>query len=104
MKNEIYLDPEYADVSRMLNVIGLLKIYLSSDSSKNYALQGFIVQKRLLNFRQVNRMSLADYHRKFEMLGKVALEAGLDFVTMDWMEHKRKIVYPITLASFLTDH
>ena len=38
------------------------------------------------------------------MLGKVALEAGTDFVTMGRMESKRKIMYPITHASFLTDH
>ena len=38
------------------------------------------------------------------MLGKVALEAGAEFVTMDWIERERKIMYPITQASFLTDH
>ena len=39
------------------------------------------------------------------MLGKEVLEgAGADFGTMDWMERKRKIVHPITQASFVTDH
>ena len=96
MKNKIQSDPGYVNVSRMRNVIELLtiieRICPSNDSSKYYTLQGFITQKRLLNFRQfTNGMSLADYHREFEMLGKVALEARADFVTMDRMERKRKI-------------
>ena len=90
----------------MLNVIRLLTIIekacLSNDTSKNYTLQGFITQKRLPNFRQVNGTSLADYHREFEMLGKMALEAGVDFVTMEWMECKRKIVYNIIIKPNLT--
>ena len=49
-------------------------------------------------------MSLADYHKEFEIFAKAAQEAGTDFVTMDIMEHKRKIVHPITTASHLTDH
>ena len=87
MKNKTQSDPEYVNISKMLNVIRLLtiieRICLSNDSSKYYALQGFIAQKILLNFRQVNGMSLVDYHREFEMLGKVALEARAYFVTMD---------------------
>ena len=63
MKNEIQSDPEYASISKMLNMIGLLtiieRICLSNDSSKYYALQKFIAQKGLFNFRQVNGMSLA---------------------------------------------
>ena len=72
MKNKIQSDLEYVDVSRMLSVIRLLtiiaKICLSNESSKCYALQGPIAQKRPFNFRQVNGVSLADYHREFEML------------------------------------
>ena len=49
-------------------------------------------------------MSLADYHKEFEMLAKVALKAGADFVTMDRVERERKIVYPITAANYPTDH
>ena len=45
-------------------------------------------------------MSLADYHKEFEILAKVAHEAGADFVTM---ERARKRVYPITAAGHLTD-
>ena len=62
----------------MLSVIGLLMIiertFLSNFTSKYYAVQGFIAQKRLLNFRQINGMSLADYQNEFEMLTKVAHE------------------------------
>ena len=76
------LDVDYAHVSEMLNVLGLLtiieRICLSNDTSKYYAIQGFIAEKRLLNFRQINGMSLADYHKEFEMLAKVAHEAGAD--------------------------
>ena len=79
----------------MLNVIGFLtiikRICLSNDISKYYASQGFIAQnKKLLNFRQTNGMTLDDYHKEFEVLAKVAHEAGADFVTMERMERKRK--------------
>ena len=100
------------DLSRAVGAVKSLKelltiierICLSNDTSKYYALQGFIAQKRLLNFRQHNGTSLADYHKELEILAKVALEAGADFVTIDQMERKRKIIYPTTQASFLTDH
>ena len=79
MKNKIQSDLEYTNVIKMLNVIGLLtiieRICISKDTSKCYALQGFIAQKRLPNFRQHNEMTLADYHKEFEMLAKVAHEA-----------------------------
>ena len=46
MKNKIQSDLEYAEVSKMLNVIRLLSIIkrrcLSNDASKYYALRGFI--------------------------------------------------------------
>ena len=48
-------------------------------------------------------MTLADYHKEFEMLAKIVHEAGADFVTMDRMERKRKIVYPITTAKYLNN-
>ena len=66
-------------------------------------LQGFIAEKRLLNFRQINGMSLSDYHKEFEMLAKVAHEAGLDFVTMERMECERKRVYPLIPVGHLTE-
>ena len=51
----------------MLNVLGLLtiieRICISKDTSKYYALQGFIAEKRLLNFRQIEGMSLADNYK-----------------------------------------
>ena len=49
-------------------------------------------------------MSLADYHKEFEMLAKIVHEVGVDFVTMGRMERERKIVYPITAANYFTDH
>ena len=52
-KNKTQVDVDYAEVSKMVNVIGLLivieRIFLSNDTSKYYALQGFIAEKRLLN-------------------------------------------------------
>ena len=48
-------------------------------------------------------MSLADYHKEFKMLAKVAHEAGADFVTMERMERKRKRIYPIIPVDQLTD-
>ena len=48
-------------------------------------------------------MPLADYHKEFEMLAKVAYEAGADIVTMEQVERKRKIVYPIIPVGQLTD-
>ena len=63
------------------------RICLSNDTSKYYTLQGFIAEKKLFNFRQINGMLLTDYHKEFEMLAKVAHEAGVDFVTMERMEH-----------------
>ena len=101
MKNKIQLDPGYAAASKMLDVIALLTIvemiYPSNHSSKYYALvQGFIAQKRLFNFRQVNGMSLTNYHREFEMLSKVAFKTGADLVTMEKLKHDRKEVHPIT--------
>ena len=49
MKNKVQSDPEYEDISRMLNVIRLLtiihRICLLNNSSKYYVLQGFIAQK-----------------------------------------------------------
>ena len=71
----------------LVDVIGLLitieKICLSNDSSKYCALQNFIAQKRLFNFRQVNVMSLGNYHEEFEMLVRVAYKGGGDLVTLE---------------------
>ena len=54
-KNKMQSDVDYADVSKMLNVLGLLtiieRICLSNDTSKYYTLQAFIAEKRLLKFR-----------------------------------------------------
>ena len=64
MKNKMQLYVNYAEVSKMLNVIGLLtiikRICLSNDTSKYYELQGFIAEKRQLNFRLSGR--LMEYH------------------------------------------
>ena len=48
-------------------------------------------------------MSLADYHKESGVLVKVAHEAGADFVIMERVECKRKIVYQITATGHLTD-
>ena len=48
-------------------------------------------------------MSLADYHKEFEMLAKVAHKGGADFVTMERIERKRKRVYPLIPVGHLTD-
>ena len=107
MKSKIQSDIDYTDVNEMLNVLELLtiieRICLSNDTSKYYTLQGFIAEKRLLNFRQINGMSLADYHKEFEMLAKVAHKARADFVTMERMEHERKKVYPLIPIGHLTE-
>ena len=107
MKNKIQSDVDYANVNEKLDLLGLLtiieRIFLSNDTSKYYALQGFITEKRLLNFRQTNGMSLADYHKEFEMLAKVGHEAGADFVTMERMERERRRVYPLIPVGHLTE-
>ena len=55
MKNKIQSDVDYAEVSKMLNVLGLLtiieRICLSNDTSKYYALQGFICREEAAEFR-----------------------------------------------------
>ena len=56
-----------------------------------------------MNFRQINGMSLADYHKEFEMLVKVSYEAGADFVTMKRMERKRKRLYSLIPIGHLTE-
>ena len=68
----------------MLDANGLLgiieKICLSNDISKYYALQGFVAQKRLFNFKQVNGMSLVGdkyHHTVFEMLARVAYKKNM---------------------------
>ena len=109
MKNKIQSDPEYNEESKMLNVIRPLniieRICLSNNNSKYYALQGYIAQKRLFNFRQVNGMPLTDYYNcEFEMLAKVAFKTGAEFVTMERLECEREKVYCITQQSFLNDN
>ena len=107
MKNKIQSNVDYAEVSKMLNVLGLItiieRIFLFSDTSKYYVLQGFIAEKRLLNFRQINGISLANYHKEFEMLARMAHEAGADYVTMERMECERKRVYPLIPIGHFTD-